>query len=324
MTEKAVQPDTDTDTDANANAHASASAFTLLVEDNPADAGLTQALLDAATPGALAPLRWVQSAEAAVAMLEHSSGCVCVLLDLGLPGSSGLDALRDVIAAAPLLPVIVLTGDDSIAVGVRAMHSGAQDYLVKGQIDAASLTRAVAFATQRKQAELQRFALSLHDELTGLPRRGLLRDRLQLAMTQTGHGGSRGALLFIDLDGFKTINDQHGHAIGDAVLTAIGQRLQTCVRVGDTVGRIGGDEFVVLLVALAAHDDSRVVGQKLLAAIERPIVLGGLELRLSASIGIRQFEGTATAADALLAAADAAMYSAKAAGKGRVVDSERG
>lgn len=292
--------------------------YLLLVEDNPGDARLTQLMLGDLVAAGLPPLRWVQTANAAVSLLEDEPGCAGVLLDLGLPDSAGLQALQAVTREHQHLPVIVLTGDESAPMGLDAVSSGAQDFLVKGHFDAASLVRSIAFATHRKRGELALVEKSLRDDLTGLPRRTLLLDRLQAAWRHAQRNGEVAALLFIDLDGFKQVNDAHGHDAGDAVLRATAQRLVSGVRSNDSVARLGGDEFVVLLASANSLAGAEVVAGKLLSSLAEPVPYQGQLLRVGASIGVTLVDAGAESPDALLRRADAAMYEAKRAGKGRV------
>lgn len=294
------------------------SPYILLVEDNPGDAHLTRALLaEVGTEGATA-LHWVQSVDAAVNFLETAPGCEAVLLDLGLPDGQGLATLQAIRPYAQECPIVVLTGDTDEATGLKAVSDGAQDFLVKGSFDAGLLRRCLGFATHRKRAERALLERALHDELTGLPRRDLLMDRLQEALKHAQRVRSEGALLFIDLDHFKQTNDTHGHAAGDAVLCAVAQRLRKVVRASDTPARLGGDEFVVLLPILATTDDALAVGRKVLAAVAQPVEFGGQQLAVSASIGVTQFRNAELSAQDLMGRADAAMYSAKASGRGTV------
>ena len=143
-------------------------------------------------------------------------------------------------------------------------------------------------------------------------------DRLQTAIADSHRHRTLSALLFIDLDLFKQVNDTHGHTAGDAVLCAVAQRIAKAVRASDTAARLGGDEFAVLLGNLAHLDDAMTVGQAILAAITEPVLFDGKPLRVSASIGVAHFRGNAESAEQLLARADAAMYASKAAGKGLV------
>jgi diguanylate cyclase (GGDEF)-like protein len=166
----------------------------------------------------------------------------------------------------------------------------------------------------RHQLELAR--LAHHDPLTGLPNRALLTDRLQVAQAQAKRKGNALALLFMDLDGFKTINDKHGHKAGDKVLWLVAQRLSAIVRQTDTLARIGGDEFVLLLSDLDdnAEDIARTVAAKCLEAFAAPFPVGGADCTLGISIGIAIGSGLSTP-DRLLQAADQAMYRVKKTGR---------
>jgi len=159
-----------------------------------------------------------------------------------------------------------------------------------------------------------------HDTLTGLPNRTLLADVLMRALARAHRNGTEVAVLFIDLDGFKPINDAHGHACGDEALQQVAQRLTSAIRHADTVARIGGDEFVILLSDLPAGDRAGVqhVAEKCLGTFAQPFRAKGHACRLGASVGIAMGHGD-TPPDTLMSAADTAMYSAKQAGKGQVV-----
>ena len=154
-----------------------------------------------------------------------------------------------------------------------------------------------------------------HDPLTGLPNRVLLADRLAHAMAQADRAGTRLAVCYLDLDGFKPVNDTWGHETGDRLLIEIAQRLLGCVRAGDTVARLGGDEFVLLLGGLPERDDCTGALPRLQAAVCTPCVLDGRVLAVSASIGVTVYPDDASDADTLLRHADQAMYSAKQAGR---------
>jgi diguanylate cyclase (GGDEF)-like protein/PAS domain S-box-containing protein len=156
--------------------------------------------------------------------------------------------------------------------------------------------------------------LALHDNLTDLPNRALFADRLDQALVRAHRGGNFAALLFVDLDRFKAVNDSLGHAIGDRLLQAVADRLLTCVRGSDTVSRYGGDEFIILLADVAHAEDAAVCAEKVNLALDKPYELNGQTLRISASIGIASFPEHATDAETLLKYADIAMYHAKHSG----------
>ena len=167
----------------------------------------------------------------------------------------------------------------------------------------------------RKTAEHQMEYLAQHDALTGLPNRVLVQDRFEQARALADRSGSKVALLFLDLDNFKTINDSLGHAVGDALLRQIADRLAGCVRDADTISRQGGDEFLVVLPALQQPDDAAPVLLKLLERLREPIQAEGHELSTSVSIGISIYPDDGPDFNTLLKKADTAMYRAKAAGR---------
>nr|WP_255407065.1 EAL domain-containing protein [Rhodoferax sp. OV413] len=174
--------------------------------------------------------------------------------------------------------------------------------------------------TARKAAEDEINSLAFYDPLTLLPNRRLLMDRLKHALVASARSGKCGALLFIDLDHFKTLNDTLGHDKGDLLLQQVAQRLVTCVREGDTVARLGGDEFVVILEDLGGNPDEvathcRAVGEKIFNALNLSYPLAGHDVRSTPSIGVTLFDGPRNSIDELLKQADLAMYQAKTAGR---------
>jgi diguanylate cyclase (GGDEF)-like protein/PAS domain S-box-containing protein len=174
--------------------------------------------------------------------------------------------------------------------------------------------------TLRKAAQEEIRHLAFYDPLTGLPNRRLLHDRLRVAMAASARRDRQGALLFIDLDNFKTLNDTLGHAMGDLLLQQVAKRLSGCVRDRDTVARLGGDEFVVMLEDLGtqsqeAAKQSRIVGEKILGVLNRPYDLAGSEYHNTPSVGITLFGGQQEDIEELMKRADLAMYEAKATGR---------
>ena len=173
--------------------------------------------------------------------------------------------------------------------------------------------------TERKNAEERIRELAFFDQLTGLPNRTLLSDRLTQALVASARGGKVGAVLFIDLDNFKTLNDTLGHDHGDALLKLVAKRVSLTVREGDTVARLGGDEFVLVLPELNADkadaaSAAKMIAQKILVALDLPFDLGEVSYRIGASIGVTLFGSDKCTADEVMKHADLAMYKAKASG----------
>jgi len=175
---------------------------------------------------------------------------------------------------------------------------------------------------ERKRLEDELLHQAVHDNLTGLPNRTLFQDRLTQALARTTRQAGLVAILFLDLDNFKVINDSLGHAAGDQVLVTMATRLATCLRPGDTAARLGGDEFTLLLEDLTDPQEAGSVAQRLLTALQAPMLIGNQELLISASIGVVIANGTDGQAAEMLRRADVAMYHAKHQGKGRVAPYE--
>jgi diguanylate cyclase (GGDEF)-like protein len=188
--------------------------------------------------------------------------------------------------------------------------------------------------TERKLAEKQILDLALHDALTRLPNRLLLNERLGQTMTASKRNGRYSALMFLDLDNFKPLNDTHGHFVGDLLLVQVARRIGSCTRAVDVVARFGGDEFVVILSELSANKadsavQSRIVAEKIRAALDKPYVLTyqqegktevSVEHHCTASIGVVIFIDHDGSQDDILKWADAAMYQAKEAGGNQIRD----
>jgi diguanylate cyclase (GGDEF)-like protein len=416
----------------------------LLVEDNPNDALLMQRLLRSAAPERCEMVHQ-NSMERATKHLASEPVDV-VLLDLGLPDANGLDAVSQILAAAPHIPVVVLTGRNDERLAAQALRAGAQDFLVKGEIGSATVLRALHYAIERKGLEERLFLeqeraqitlnaigdavicadnsgritfmnsaaetmtgvtlaacrhrpisetlrltdpggagislgdsiaammpdqggriaasailnrdsgrdvpveyiassilgrsgavigavyalrdmsatriLSLklahmaqHDSLTGLPNRVLLSDRIKHAIAIAPRHLRQPGVLFLDLDGFKHVNDSLGHAIGDKLLQSVAKRLTNCVRTSDTVSRLGGDEFVILLAEMAHPEDAAIAANRMLEAVSEPHHIDQHELHISTSIGVSLFPNDGTDAETLIKNADTAMYQAKEQGR---------
>lgn len=416
----------------------------LLVEDDPGDAALLRSMCNERhSPGT--ELTHVACMSAAEQHLAEQA-VDAILLDLGLPDAQGLEAVRRIRAAAPRAPLVVLTGRDDDALAVKALQEGAQDYLIKGQIEARGVLRAVRYAVERKiieealfeekehaqlmlncireavvctdiagnvtflnlvaknmsgwsweEAEGRPMAETLrivdatsrepvgnsmgiaagegrtvhlppncilirrdgveipiedsgssiyerdgqpagavivfhdvsavramsqeltyaaqHDFLTGLPNRLLLNDRIHQAIAFAPRNKKQVAVLFLDLDGFKHINDSLGHPIGDKLLQSVANRLVDCVRTSDTVSRQGGDEFVVLLSGAEQWEDAVITARRMLREVAEVHSVDQHDLHVTASIGVSVYPDDGLDAETLIRNADTAMYQAKANGR---------
>ncbi len=212
--------------------------------------------------------------------------------------------------------VFVPVTHDGHAYGMLTMFSGAPGAFEDEDVRfAESIAHVLSAALQREQAEQRLAILAQFDSLTGLPNRGLLEDRLRQAMAQSRRKQWQTGVLFVDLDRFKLVNDTLGHPVGDRLLREVSARLQLCVRADDTVGRISGDEFAIVLADLAHAEDAATVAQKVLEALAQPFALEASEVFVSASIGISVYPADGEDAETLLRNADMAMYRAKKAGR---------
>jgi diguanylate cyclase (GGDEF)-like protein len=287
----------------------------LVVEDDFLQGLAVQDLIVEIGEGRLEPVL-APSLESAMERIVNEPFDV-VLLDLMLPDARGLGGLERIARAAPRLPVVVLTGLGKDELVARAFEAGAQDYLIKGDGDGRELLRVIRHAIRRKASELRRLERARSDPLTGLANREVLVERIDLAKRRADRERRRFALLFLDLDGFKGVNDTAGHAAGDRVLQAVARRLTAVVRQADTVARLGGDEFVLLAEALHASADAAAIARKTLSSLASPVVIDQCAFAVGGSIGISVYPDDAGDAGRLIDLADAAMYHAKQAGRNR-------
>jgi diguanylate cyclase (GGDEF)-like protein/PAS domain S-box-containing protein len=169
--------------------------------------------------------------------------------------------------------------------------------------------------SEKRKLEEEIHYLAYHDVLTELPNRMLFQDRVQQEITHSKRGMTQFAVLFIDLDGFKAVNDRRGHAAGDKLLRIVASRLRACVREGDTVARLGGDEFTILLRGVIAGEGLKRLLRKIIKAVAQPCELGEFNANVTASLGVSLYPSDATGVEKLLIHADEAMYQAKQAGK---------
>jgi len=284
----------------------------LLIEDNPGDARLIREMI-AEDPGAPFELHCAERLSHGLDFLA-SRPAGLVLLDLSLPDSLGLETFAKVFAHSPAVPIIVLTGTDDATVALKAVQGGAQDYLVKGKLDRELLVRSMQYSIERKRYQVQIEHQANYDALTGLPNRTLLHDRLRQAVFAQRRVRAI-AVVFIDLDRFKFVNDSLGHGAGDELLKQMSERLRSVLRDGDTVARLGGDEFVLILND--QHNEEIVFRamQRIMARINEPMIVEGKELYVTCSAGISLHPQDGPDVDTLLKNADVAMYRAKEAGR---------
>jgi len=292
----------------------------LQIEDTENDAILVQLALARAGYDVLA--RCVDSAETLRRELEQSEWDI-VIADYTMPGFSGTKALAIVRGEHPDLPFIFVSGTIGEDTAVEAMKTGAHDYIMKGNLKrlAPAVARELREASVRRERHLanQRVAyLAYHDSLTDLPNRALFLDRLQQAVLRSHRDDKGLAVLLLDLDGFKEINDALGHHAGDLVLQEVAMRLRGALRASDTVARLGGDEFAVLLPATDVNR-AELAARKILHDLQHPFVVDSRPLMVSASIGIAGVPWHASTSDEVLQRADAAMYLAKQDKTGYVV-----
>jgi diguanylate cyclase (GGDEF)-like protein/PAS domain S-box-containing protein len=416
----------------------------LLVEDNQGDARLLQEMLNERSLHGTEVSHVTTMSDAESHLGRHAVDII--VLDLGLPDANGVESIRRAHAAAPRIPLVVLTGSDDESLAAQALQEGAQDYLLKGQIEARGLLRSLRYAIERKTmeealfAEKERAQVTLkcigdavvctdiagditflnpvaeamtgwplmeaigrpmaevfrtlsatsteptettaelailqirsvhlppscvlirrdgleipiedsiaaihdregqaigavivfrdvsvaramaqqithsaeHDFLTGLPNRMLLNDRIGQAIASARRHAKQVAVLFLDLDGFKHINDSLGHPVGDKLLQSIAKCLVASVRGADTVSRQGGDEFVVLLPDLQQPEDAAVMAGRILRDVAQPHMVDQQELHVSTSIGVSVFPDDGVDAETLIKNADTAMYQAKENGR---------
>ncbi|HEX6414336.1 MAG TPA: EAL domain-containing protein [Burkholderiales bacterium] len=284
----------------------------LLIEDNAGDARLIEEMIRE-DPGAPFRLHRADRLSRGLELLAASDTGL-ILLDLSLPDSIGLETFARVYAHSPAVPIIVLTGNDDQTVALSAVKGGAQDYLVKGRLDRELLLRAMHYSIERKRYQVQLEHQANYDALTGLPNRNLLHDRLRQAVY--GQRDKRSiAVVFMDLDHFKVVNDSLGHSTGDLLLKAMADRLRTALREGDTVGRVGGDEFVLILNDQVNEEIMYRAMQRIIGRISEPVTIDGKELYVTCSAGISIYPQDGRDVDTLLKNADAAMYRAKEHGR---------
>ena len=290
----------------------------LLIEDDPGDALLIKEMLE--QQECKASLVTVERLSEGINYLQQHV-CDVVLLDMNLPDSSGLPTMTRLLDAAPNIPIIVLTGLSDESFGTDAVKSGAQDYLIKGDIDGRILKRSMFYAVERKKLE---FTLKQTrdlferqariDYLTAIYNRLMFSELMEAEMQRARRYSSDLSLIMFDLDHFKKINDTYSHTMGDHVLKEVAQLVSDSIRAHDIFARWGGEEFMVL-IPKTDQNQATILAEKLRCLLEAHDFSDGLHI--TASFGITQFKA-ADHADSFTARSDEAMYLAKKNGRNRI------
>ena len=289
----------------------------LLVDNDPHEAARSEAGLRSKLGDGLAVFRVGSLAHAIRALMNATFDSV--VLELDVDDANGLATLAGIRGAAPHVPVIVYTRALDDATAIRTLRAGAHECHDKRETAPESLARMLAFASERQRrigaleaARVEAAHRATHDPLTGLANRALFLDQLDRALAFGSRYNRKTGLLFVDLDGFKSINDTLGHAHGDSLLKAVAARLVECVRRSDAVARLGGDEFVVLLPEVTSRRDVAFVKETMLASLREPIACAsGESFIMEASMGSAMSPLDGATAQDLLDAADADMYREK-------------
>lgn len=255
-------------------------------------------------------LVWWNQLETALPQILSNAYDV-VLLDFFWGELSVRDLLNAAKVQANSTPIVVMTDEMELEVDREVIRAGAADYLIKGQISNQLLERTLRYAIERKQTEQYLARLAHYDQLTDIPNRILFRDRLEHALNLATRDKTTFALMFIDLNGFKQVNDNFGHDVGDGIIRVCAERLSLCLRRSDLVARMGGDEFTLLLSHIENNTDVARIAEKIIALISEPAEINGYEVVVGCSIGIAVYPQGGRDAESLLKNADMAMYKAK-------------
>jgi diguanylate cyclase (GGDEF)-like protein len=288
-----------------------------LVDDDEKDAVFVRDLLEASgdvTSGW--EVEWRTTTEEGLEALRSRSFHAC-LVDDRFSRGEGLRMIRAARDENNPVPIILLAAAGDREADMAAMRAGAADFLLKEGLEPARLERAIRYAVAQARARSGLLRLARRDPLTGLHNRGGIEERAESARARAERGQRMMGLCLVDLDGFKSVNDGLGHAVGDQLLQLVGRRLVHAVRPYDTVGRLGGDEFVVVLEDIDSEGEAEQIAHRLAAAVQPPFELSVSLPPVSASVGLAIYPRCGDSAGALLEVADAAMYTAKRSGKAR-------
>jgi diguanylate cyclase (GGDEF)-like protein len=248
-------------------------------------------------------------------LLDHPVSCV--LLDVSGIADDTLTAVEQIRTAAPRAAIVLLSDEVNEREALAALGAGAQDWLAKPDLSPALLRRTVRFAIEGKGSATQLAHQALLDPLTRLPNRALFLDRLGVALDRSRRSGTALAVLFLDVDNFKSVNDTFGHHAGDHVLVDLGERLKGMLRPMDTIARFGGDEFTLLFEDLADEREVIAIAERISDSVELPFRFDDAQVTVTVSIGIAMVSDPSISRETVIQEADAAMYRAKEHGRAR-------
>jgi len=254
--------------------------------------------------------------EAAIDKLEQSYFDIC-FVDFMMGKQTGLEVLRHFNHQKLDTAFVFLTAHAKKKWAFEAMELGAVDYLIKAKFDQFEFEKTLSYVLYRKMINLQLQREATRDHLTGLGNRRLFDEQLQTTLHRAVREGDRFAVLYLDVDGFKPVNDRYGHDIGDRLLQEISARIVETTRKSDIIARIGGDEFAAILVKLGQPEDTLIQAQKIQSRlVGSPFMIGGHEIHVGASIGAAVFPDETSDVNDLVRLADKRMYEAKKQKKG--------
>ena len=287
----------------------------LLVDDDEVDRMSVLRMLKSGDTCEKYDITVAKSYEEALAELNQNCFDVC-LIDYHLGGYTGLDLFEIIKQNGRHTSVIILTGMEEKDIDELALKAGIADFLGKSTVNAKILERAIRYAVHRRKMAIEQEYLAHHDPLTELVNRSIFFDRLKHLLSKSHRHQRLHAILYLDLDFFKSINDEYGHDIGDRVLQIFASRVREVVRSIDTFARLGGDEFAIILEEIDSKN-AKQVSQKIVKQMTEPFILGELELDVSVSIGITLFPNTELDPKDIIKEADQALYQAKKMGRKR-------
>lgn len=293
----------------------------LIVEDSPEDQATYQRYLSKTSGNSILTASEASGLKGLAYLNKNKADCI--LLDYQLPDMSGLEFIKRLQNDnSSHIPIVMLTGQGNEKIAVEALKLGASDYLMKGDLQATQLHETILNAIEKSaqqekldQQQAENEFMAYHDPLTGLANRRQFEELAQHALLRAKRFQTQLAIFMLDLDGFKQINDKQGHPAGDLVLQEVSHRFSDALRKNDVLGRLGGDEFSILLEDIVSAEALEPIAQKLIKSLEKPIRLSGGEVRISVSIGIALHPKDGEDIALLMKRADNALYEAKQSGK---------